>query len=248
MQTQVQSAPTADRASWSDRVKAVRDNPEARFRFACGHLPQKQAFREAAVALRGLIRAHCEDRDSVERYLALLYRFAALQSLVYARSTDHGEEAGSGDGSLLERWDRMAGVVVPYDEVGCEALPLLTKTDRKLMAQLWGEPSASTTPRAWLDGTGTDPRGATDVAAFLRGDSSLEGLEAVAQPSRRATDRAFAVDADGDTVEGPEATLADEAQEAEEAVFGLMERRRSAEGARPARSRWASRLLGLLGL
>lgn len=255
MKTQAKPGVSAKRESWTAGVKAVREDPEARFKLACGHLPQKQAFREAAVALRALIREHCDDRGAVERYLAVLYRFAGLEALVYSRSSDHGEDGDAADETLAQRWARMAEVSIPYAEVGSASLSLLTRTDEKLMGQLWGEPEVTTTPRAWFDAQAPDPAGSTGMVTDS--DAPLG-----ASHHRRATDVEPSVasadpeEAAASPQDKPERTLAEvlaeEARDAEDAVFRLMDQKRVGDdtGRRPADRLvgWASGLKDAFGL
>ena len=52
---------------WADAIKGTQADPAARFAMAKRHLPLPTAFREAAIALRAMIRAKRKARRSVFR-------------------------------------------------------------------------------------------------------------------------------------------------------------------------------------
>lgn len=269
MESPDKPAASPGETSWTEQSRALSSEPAARFRLACGHLPQKQAFREAAVALRALIREHCDSRSRVEGYLDVLYRFAALESLVYPSADDRSVDAGDEDEVEMgptERWSQVADVRVPYAEVGCGGLSLLTKTDRALMAQLWGKPQGSMTPADWLKEHGPDPDPSTVGEGPAPEQSSPPQIE-IAEPAedRQGAEAALAggqepkpeppgaVSPQGVPDPDPVADMGGQDQEevAADAVFRLMEReRRGEESARSGFKlrRWASVLLSRLGV
>ena len=65
---------------WADHIKEYRDKPSERLRFAIENLPLPGAFREAAVALRWLIKAKKKRNEPFSGDVACLYWLAAIAS------------------------------------------------------------------------------------------------------------------------------------------------------------------------
>lgn len=110
-----------------------------RLRKATRAMPYPGAFREAALALRAMIRVHRKAKDDYEQLVADLYRVAAQENFLMA--TPYYEDIGSGfsvaENTPKEVWTSLD---MPYQEIGYEELSLLNKTDRKWLVELWGEP------------------------------------------------------------------------------------------------------------
>lgn len=132
---------------WADEAKKAGDEPEGRLRIALANLPLPGAFREAAVAVRNLIRQKRKAKASDEDELQLLYSLAAVESFVSASA--YIEELAEPAWNAIEMMTREDWQSLKYDwrTLGSNELPLLTKTDRQQMLERWGEPTEHTTLR-----------------------------------------------------------------------------------------------------
>jgi hypothetical protein len=209
MQAQAESRVAPKTESWVEQIRQLREDPDERYRLACRHLPLKLAFREAAVALRALIREAGKDEQAVEVHLRALYRLAAIHALVYARIEDQDDRGDGADASLGNRWESIAQVEVPYDQVGSASLPLLNKTDRFRMEGQWGAPETEQTPRAWFD---AQTSGAPRSNGGASRDSGAPRLESVTVPPRPAgsdaeTPRRRATDSATGSTDSPDASV-----------------------------------------
>jgi len=106
------------------------------------HLPESAAWQEMAVALRVAIRAARRRQIAFERPLRELHKIAAIWSFA-------GIE-GKQEASLFlahVSFAKLAALDLGYDKLGCNALDLLGKTDRRWMASAWGERPAHMTAK-----------------------------------------------------------------------------------------------------
>lgn len=125
---------------WADFIKTRRNRPNDRLAIARQHFPLPAAFREAAIALRALIRARRKAGEPFEDILEEFYRTAAQSDLLL-----HTPYLGSliGPGFNVAQsiprgmWEALE---MPYPAIGHEELPILNKTDRKWIVEAWGEP------------------------------------------------------------------------------------------------------------
>lgn len=128
---------------WADQARRAKDDSRKRLQIALKMLPLPAAFREAAIAVRTMIREARKDKRSTGRQLELLYWLAAVASFSVpyaARSRQPGFnvlEAGSGA--------EIAALPFTYDSLGYERLDLLTATDKQAIAAAWGEPASHST-------------------------------------------------------------------------------------------------------
>ena len=130
-------------AFWADRIKGFRQDAQKRLQLALRNLPLPAAFREAAVALRSLIRAKRKTKQAYEEELAFLYWVAAIDSF----SVPYSARLREPGFNVIES---MPGAVIrnlpfDYDRLGHEQLALLNATDRKWIIERWGEPKAHST-------------------------------------------------------------------------------------------------------
>ena len=114
---------------WADKIKEFRGGPVKRLAMALDNLPLPGAFREAAIALRALIRQKKKAKEKFNDELALLYWFAAIDSFSIPYS-NFLQQPGY---NVIES---MSGNVIrtlpfSYVELGYEKLNLLNKTDIK---------------------------------------------------------------------------------------------------------------------
>lgn len=128
---------------WADRIKELKGEPVKRLQLALENLPLPASFREAAVAIRALIREKRKRVDNYEDELALLYWLAAINSF----SIPYSEELQEPGYNVLESipGNKLKNLSFNYTELGFEKLELLNKTDTKWIVQAWGRPNAHTT-------------------------------------------------------------------------------------------------------
>lgn len=124
--------PTEGGQFWADAISKLKDDPTARLAMARRHFPLPAAWREAALALRAMIRKARKDGVPYEAELRELHRIAAVSSF-----------AAYG---IIERvpYARIATLDLRYERLGAERLTLLQKTDVKWMRESWGEPEDHT--------------------------------------------------------------------------------------------------------
>ncbi len=136
---------------WHDHIKTLRDDPEARLQVARDHFPLPAAFREAAVALRALIRNRKKVASDYTDLLEDLYRLAVQESFFFA--VDYIPDIGPSFNVAAEvPREIWIGLECPYQEIGYEQLKLLNKTDKRWIAEAWGEPGDHTTAQAFHGG------------------------------------------------------------------------------------------------
>ena len=128
---------------WADEIKKHRDEPGKRLQMAMDKLPLPAAFREAAVAIRAIIRKKRKAKEPYDNELGLLYWLAAIKSFMLPYA-DRLEEPGY---NVVESipGKQIWSLPVNYAELGYEQLGLLNKTDRKWLIEMCGEPQAHST-------------------------------------------------------------------------------------------------------
>ena len=128
---------------WADKIKEFRGQPVKRLSMAINNLPLPAAFREAAVALRTLIRQKRKLKESFNDELSFLYWFAAIDSFSIPYSS-YLQQQGY---NVIESIPGKVIKTLPfsYFELGYKKLKLLNKTDVKWCVEVWGEPQVHTT-------------------------------------------------------------------------------------------------------
>ncbi|SOB86779.1 hypothetical protein SAMN06297144_1888 [Sphingomonas guangdongensis] len=116
---------------WAASIARLKDDPLARLQMALRHLPLPAAFREAAIALRAMIRAKRKAKLPFEDELGQLHRLAAMASLA---PYDTLEMTPATD---FERID-LRPETIGWNEI-------VSFTDAKWMAEVWPEPAQHTT-------------------------------------------------------------------------------------------------------
>ena len=168
---------------WADAIKEVQNDPYTRLAMARRHLPAPGAFREMAFARRAIIRQLRKDGRSFDDDLRQLHFWAALNSWSVPYS-----EALQGPGyNVLEStpYARLAELDLSYNIIGSEELQDLTKTDRKIMREAWGEPKSHTTAhKLYASLWNEQERKLVEIrskhrTAFIAGTSALARTEAV---------------------------------------------------------------------
>ena len=132
-----------DGTFWADRIKLVRDLPQKRLEIAIENLPLPAAFREAAIALRALIRNKRKDGIDYEDELKLLYTLAAVQSF----GVPYSERLELPGHNVLEFTPCMVirNLSFSYETLGFDELELLNKTDKNWLVANWGLPAHHST-------------------------------------------------------------------------------------------------------
>lgn len=133
-------------AFWADQIKQYRDQPDRRLQLAIENLPLPGAFREAAIAIRALIRGHIKKKHEFVDQLAFLYWLAAVDSFCLPYS-EYLRQPGY---NVMESVPGSVVKTLPfsYSELGYKHLSLLNKTDIKWCVMCWGEPVNHTTLNA----------------------------------------------------------------------------------------------------
>lgn len=128
---------------WADRIKKLKNEPDKRLQLALDNLPSPAAFREAAIALRAIIRNKRKANDPHEEELGFLYWLAAIRSFFLEYSTRLREPGFNVIESIPAK--RIKSLEFSYLNLGYEKLNLLNKTDCKWLIEKWGEPQTHTT-------------------------------------------------------------------------------------------------------
>jgi len=128
---------------WADQIKEYKDEPTKRLSIALNNLPLPGAFREAAIAIRAIIRAKRKDNKEFEDELTLLYWLAAIRSFML----DYAPRLEEPGYNVIESIpaERLRSLQYDYSQLGYEKLTLLNKTDVKWLKELWGEPTSHKT-------------------------------------------------------------------------------------------------------
>lgn len=118
---------------WADAIKDTYDDPARRLAMAKRNLPLPAAFREAAIALRAIIRVKRKTGAPSEAELTELHRLAAIASLAPYDPLD------------ITPFTDIEKLDLTPSYVGWEELSLLNKTDRQWMAETWPSPERHAT-------------------------------------------------------------------------------------------------------
>jgi hypothetical protein len=127
-----------DGTFWADRIVRFRNQPVERLKLAIDNLPLPAAFREAAVAIRALVRARIGQKEDFTDELVLLYWLAAIESF----GVPYSEFLRQPGFNVLESIPGQVIKALPftYAQLGYKHLDLLNKTDTKWCIARWGEP------------------------------------------------------------------------------------------------------------
>jgi hypothetical protein len=128
---------------WANAIRKLKDNPHERLKMAKRHLPLPAAFREAAIALRAIITQNRKQNADYKTALNDLYHLAAIWSFCILYATRLKQPGFNVLASVpFSEFERMS---LTWETLGYEKLELLTKSDCKLMVEVWGEPQAHNT-------------------------------------------------------------------------------------------------------
>lgn len=134
-----------DGVFWADHIKTLRDQPAARLAFAEKYQPVPAAFREAAIALRALIRSARKAGLPFDGLLKDLYRTAARDAFLFSKPQILGRWPAYNAVAHLKE-EEWRALEFPYRIVGHLHLRLLNKTDRKWIEDAWGPPDGHANP------------------------------------------------------------------------------------------------------
>jgi len=130
-----------DESSISSGIeKKIEGGAIDRLQQAKANFPYPAGFREAAIALRTLIRQRRKEKRDYEDLLRELYKVCAQENLLLG---DLYVEDIVGPGfNVAESIPRSAweALDMPYEEIGYNEIPLLNKTDKKWFVDAWGMP------------------------------------------------------------------------------------------------------------
>ncbi len=131
---------------WADRIKNYQGDPAKRLALALASLPLPAGFREAAVAVRALIRAKRKANEAFDEELTLLYWLAALRSFML----DYAPRLREPGFNVIEAipGQRLRSLHYTYSQLGYRDLLLLNKTDVEWLTAAWGEPASHSTRHA----------------------------------------------------------------------------------------------------
>lgn len=118
---------------WADAIKDTYDDPPRRLEMAKHYMPLPAAFREACIALRAVIREKKKAGKDFDADLLELHHWAAVQSIAWYDELD------------ITPYSEIASLDLAPPNIGWDELPMLNKTDRKLMSDLWPQPARHTT-------------------------------------------------------------------------------------------------------
>lgn len=147
--TEVSAAgPAPDTADWRQLCQTLRDQGRYQEAMAvCRQAwPQWQSFEHAARVMRAAIRNPETDAAARQLWLLTLFKLAAQASFL------HDKVDGLPDPTprlLVQRFDppQLDTLDMPWPEIGYRELRLLTKSDRKQLVQLLGEPETHQSAR-----------------------------------------------------------------------------------------------------
>ena len=137
----------SDDLFWVDEIRKEKNNPDNRLQIAFSNLPLPAAFREAAIALRAMIRKERKERKESSKKRVkkakLLYWLAAINSL----SIKYSSQCGTPGYNIIESipGEIIKSMKINYKKLGYEKLDLLNKTDIKWLKEILGEPDAHST-------------------------------------------------------------------------------------------------------
>lgn len=143
VELRAENRPDTGFLSWSNYIKKHRENPNQRYQVAQQFLPWPLGFKESVLALRAIIRDKNKANLDYKPDLLSLYHLAAWESFCPKQCEGIEEPAFK----VFEQipGGLVADLPVDYQQLGYEQLKLLTKTDAKMLVNLYGEPNQHST-------------------------------------------------------------------------------------------------------
>lgn len=139
----VENRPDTGFLSWSNYIKKHREDPSQRYQVAQQFLPWPIGFKESVLALRAMIRDKRKADIDYKPELLSLYHLAAWESFC-------PKQCESIDEPAFKVFEQIPGglitaLPVDYQQLGYQQLKLMTKTDAKMLVNLYGEPKQHST-------------------------------------------------------------------------------------------------------
>lgn len=143
VELRAENRPDTGFLSWSNYIKKHREDPNQRYQVAQQFLPWPIGFKESVLALRAIIRDKNKSNLDYKPDLLSLYHLAAWESFCPKQCESIEEPAFK----VFEQipGGLVADLPVDYQQLGYEQLKLLTKTDAKMLVNLYGEPKQHST-------------------------------------------------------------------------------------------------------
>lgn len=143
VELRAESRPDTGFLSWSNYIKKHREDPNKRYQVAQQFLPWPIGFKESVLALRAIIRDKSKANLDYKSDLLSLYHLAAWESFC-------PKQCESLDDPAFKVFEQIpgglvAGLPVDYQQLGYQQLKLVTKTDAKMLVELYGEPKQHST-------------------------------------------------------------------------------------------------------
>ena len=131
---------------WTERIKLYKDEPDERLKISMDNLPLPGAFKQAAIALRAIIRSKRKEKIDYNDELTMMYWLAAVDSFSIPDSRVCKEPGfnviESIPGSIIRE------LPFEYKTLGYTKLPLLNQSDIKWLTEMWGKPKRNSTLHA----------------------------------------------------------------------------------------------------
>lgn len=139
----LRSEATAEQAGdWREQCKELRQAHLFEQALVCADQawPLFQSYEQTALTLRAAIKQAQQDASpEFDKWLTTLYRTAAEASFLYDKVAGEPELRWQSIARTYSRQE-LRRIELPWIDIGADKLRLLTKTDRKLMIQAWGDP------------------------------------------------------------------------------------------------------------
>ncbi|MEX0738450.1 MAG: hypothetical protein WD071_03815 [Pseudohongiella sp.] len=150
--TSTETTAATSGGDWRQRCQILRDQGQYDAALAaCQQAwPQWQSFDHAARVIRAAIRNTDKDSAEYQQWLHRLYRLAAQASFLHDKID--GLPAPTRQ-TLGERFNPQAleKLSMPWSDIGYRELRLLTKSDRKQLLAMLGEPKTNKSARIFHD-------------------------------------------------------------------------------------------------
>lgn len=115
----------------------------------CGEAwPQWQSYQQAAIVMRAAIKAAPSEEIRKDWY-DRLYHLAIQASLLHDRVKGLPDLTRQQMIAKFSRAD-IDALGIPWKNVGCDQLRLLTKSDRKQLTVLYGSPDGHKSAKVWF--------------------------------------------------------------------------------------------------
>lgn len=123
--------------NWQDQVRQLREKEQdtAALQLCRQYFPRIQAFQQAAVILRQLVRTRLDNNQDARQELHELYRIAVMADLYRSSNSLKPKDP-------LRTLHALQQLEFDYQRIGTRSLRLLTKSDVRHLEQLWGRAAA----------------------------------------------------------------------------------------------------------